>query len=331
MADSVHICAVPICEAAYHGVMQRAFSCIDNCGISARCPGEQVLLYFRQVDSMHATSFGLAGVMGWPVAHSRSPSIHNYWLQQHGLAGAYVLLPVAPGKLHVALPGLAALGFRGCNVTIPHKVDALQLVDALDPVAQRMGALNTIVVQADGSLKGFNNDGFGYIQSLLDAKPDWRADAGPITVLGAGGAARAVVLSLAERGAQEIRLLNRSLDKAQALAAEFGSPIRALPWSERHAALADAALLVNTTNQGMHGTAALDLQLDALPVSALVSDIIYVPLETPLLAAARQRGNTTVNGLGMLLHQARPAFQAWFGVMPEVTPALRRMVEATLA
>jgi shikimate dehydrogenase len=279
---------------------------------------------------MSQSPFGLAGVMGWPVAHSRSPKIHNYWLQKHGLNGPYVLLPVAPGNLKVALPGLAALGFRGCNITIPHKVDALSLVHELDPVARRMGALNTIVVQPDGSLKGFNNDGFGYIQSLLDAKPDWRADAGPITVLGAGGAARAVVLSLAERGATEIRLINRSFEKAQALADEFGGPIKALPWSERHAALAEIALLVNTTNQGMHGTPDLDLQLDALPVSALVSDVIYVPLETPLLAAARKRGNATVNGLGMLLNQARPAFHAWFGVMPEVTPELRQLVEATL-
>jgi len=268
--------------------------------------------------------------MGWPVAHSRSPKIHNYWLQKHGLNGSYVLLPVAPGNLKVALPGLAALGFRGCNITIPHKVDAMDLVHTLDPMAKRMGAINTIVVQEDGSLKGFNNDGYGYIQSLLDAKPDWRADTGPITVLGAGGAARAVVLSLADRGAKEIRLLNRSFDKAQALAEEFGGPVKALPWSERHAALEGVALLVNTTNQGMHGNPDLDLQLDALPVSALVSDVIYVPLETPLLAAARKRGNATVNGLGMLLNQARPAFHAWFGVMPEVTPELRKIIEATL-
>lgn len=279
---------------------------------------------------MSQSPFGLAGVMGWPVAHSRSPKIHNYWLQKHGLNGSYVLLPVAPGNLKVALPGLAALGFRGCNLTIPHKVDAMSLVHALDPMAKRMGAINTIVVQEDGSLKGFNNDGYGYIQSLLDAKPDWRADTGPITVLGAGGAARAVVLSLADRGAKEIRLLNRSFDKAQALADEFGGPVKAMPWSERHAALEGVALLVNTTNQGMHGNPDLDLQLDALPVSALVSDVIYVPLETPLLAAARKRGNATVNGLGMLLNQARPAFQAWFGVLPEVTPELRTMIEATL-
>ena len=279
---------------------------------------------------MSDKTYGLAGVMGWPVAHSRSPRIHNYWIDKHGLNGAYVLLPVAPGTLDIAVPGLAALGFRGCNITLPHKVDAMALMHEVDPMARRMGAMNTIVVQKDGSLKGFNNDGFGYIQSLLDTKPDWRADAGPVTVLGAGGAARAVVLSLADRGAKEIRLINRTFEKAEALAREFGGPIKAYHWEDRHTALADVALLVNTTSQGMHGQEALDLSLNALPTHALVSDVIYVPLETPLLAAARRRGNATVNGLGMLLNQARPAFHAWFGVMPEVTPELRRMVEATL-
>jgi shikimate dehydrogenase len=279
---------------------------------------------------MSSSPFGLAGIVGWPVAHSRSPKLHNYWLEKYGLNGAYVQLPVAPGMLEQAIPGLKALGFRGCNITLPHKVDALKLVDEVDANAKRMGAMNTIVVQPDGSLKGFNNDGFGYIQSLLDAQPDWRADAGPITVLGAGGAARAVVLSLADRGAKEIRLLNRTDAKAEALAAEFGAPVKALPWAERHAALADVALLVNTTSQGMHGNPALELDLNALPKHTLVSDVIYVPLETPLLAAARLRGNPTVNGLGMLLNQARPAFHAWFGVMPELTPELRRAIEATL-
>jgi shikimate dehydrogenase len=279
---------------------------------------------------MSQLPFGLAGVMGWPVSHSRSPKLHNFWLQLHGLTGSYVQLAVAPGKLETALSGLAALGFRGCNVTIPHKVDAMRLMQEVDATAKRIGAINTIVVQPDGSLKGFNNDGFGYIQSLIEAKPDWRADAGPITVLGAGGAARAVVLSLADRGAKEIRLINRTFDKAQALAKEFGGPIKALPWSERHEALADVAMLVNTTNQGMHGNPPLELNLDLLPRHAFVSDTIYVPLETPLLASARLRGNQTVNGLGMLLNQARPAFHAWFGVMPEVTHELRQIIEATL-
>lgn len=268
--------------------------------------------------------------MGWPVAHSRSPLIHNHWLQKYGLMGAYVQLPVTPGTLGAAIPGLKALGFKGCNITIPHKVEAMAFMDEVDSVARRMGAMNTIVVQTDGSLKGYNNDGYGYIQSLLDAQPGWRADTGPITVLGAGGAARAVVLSLADRGATEIRLLNRSPSAAQALADEFGAPIRALPWSERHSALDGAALLVNTTSQGMHGTPALDLDLSALPRSALVSDVVYVPLDTPLLLAAKARGNPVVDGLGMLLNQARPAFEAWFGVLPEITPELRRIVEATL-
>jgi shikimate dehydrogenase len=279
---------------------------------------------------MNPSNYGLAGVMGWPIAHSRSPNIHNHWLGLHRLPGAYLPLAVEPNRLAAALSGLVALGFRGCNITIPHKVDAMRWVHSVDSNAQRVGAINAVVVQADGSLHGYNHDGYGYIQSLLDAKPDWRADAGPVTVLGAGGAARAVVLALADRGAKEIRLVNRSIDKAQALAQEFGAPVRALAWDQRHAALADAALLVNTTSQGMHGTEALDLDLHQLPLHALVSDVIYVPLETPLLAAARRRGNPTVNGLGMLLHQARPAFQSWFGVMPEVTAELRALVEATL-
>jgi shikimate dehydrogenase len=206
----------------------------------------------------------------------------------------------------------------------------MPLMDRVDPLAARIGAINTIVVEADGTLVGYNNDAYGYIQSLLDAQPDWRADAGPITVLGAGGAARAILVALAERGAKEIRLCNRSLDKAQALAAEFGAPIKAVPWEQRADALDGCALLVNTTSLGMKGQEPLELSLEKLPSRALVSDIIYVPLETPLLAAARQRGNPTVNGLGMLLNQARPAFERWFGVMPEITPELRRGIEATL-
>ncbi len=274
--------------------------------------------------------YTLAGVMGWPVAHSRSPAIHNHWIRQHGLNGSYVLLPVQPDRLVDAVRGLRALGFAGCNVTIPHKVAAMALMDRIDPLAARIGAINTIVVEADGTLTGYNNDAYGFIQSLLDAQPDWRADAGPVTVLGAGGAARAILVALAERGAREIRLCNRSLDKAQALAAEFGAPIRALPWDQREDALDGCALLVNSTSLGMKGQDALEISLDRLPKHALVCDAIYIPLETPLLADARARGNATVNGLGMLLNQARPAFQRWFGVTPELTPELRRMIEATL-
>lgn len=277
-----------------------------------------------------ANTFVMAGVMGWPVAHSRSPTIHNHWIRQYGLQGAYGLFPVQPGKLADAIRGLPALGLAGCNVTIPHKVDAMKLMDVVDPLARRMGAINTIVVTPEGALHGFNHDGFGYIQSLRDAKPDWRADAGPATVLGAGGAARAVVLSLLDQGATEIRLINRTRAKAQALADEFGAGVQVFDWSERHEALSGIALLVNTTNQGMHGQPELDLTLERLPQTALVSDAVYIPLETPLLRAARERGNPTVNGLGMLLNQARPAFQSWFGVMPEITPALHQAILATL-
>jgi shikimate dehydrogenase len=267
--------------------------------------------------------------MGWPIAHSRSPIIHNHWIRQYGLQGAYGLFPVQPEKLEDAIRGLSALGMAGCNITIPHKVNAMKLVDVVDPLARRMGAINTIVVTPEGALHGFNNDGYGYIQSLLDAKPDWKANAGPVCVLGAGGAARAVVLSLLDQGATEIRLINRTLGKAQALCDEFGAGIKAIDWSERHEALSGVALLVNTTNQGMHGEPELDLRLDHLPATALVSDAIYIPLETTLLRNARLRGNATVNGLGMLLNQARPAFNVWFGVMPEITPELQQAILAT--
>jgi len=276
-----------------------------------------------------ANTFVMAGVMGWPVAHSRSPIIHNHWIRQYGLQGAYGLFPVQPDRIEDAIRGLRALGLAGCNITIPHKVNAMKLMDVVDPLALRMGAINTIVLTPEGALHGYNNDGFGYIQSLRDAKPDWQANAGPITVLGAGGAARAVVLSLLDQGATEIRLINRTRGKAQALADEFGAAIQVFDWSERNEALSDIALLVNTTNQGMHGQPELDIQLDRLPQSTLVSDAIYIPLETPLLRAARLRGNETVNGLGMLLNQARPAFKAWFGVMPEITPALHQAIMAT--
>jgi len=240
-----------------------------------------------------------------------------------------VQLPVHPDHLATALRALPVLGFAGCNLTIPHKVAAMPLVDRVDPLAQRIGAINTIVVEPDGSLSGRNTDAYGFIQSLRDAKPDWRADAGPALVVGAGGAARAVLAGLMDAGARHIRLTNRSPDKARELAQEFGPMVQAVAWEERHSALDGIALLVNTTNQGMHDQAPLDLSLDALPANALVSDIIYVPLETPLLANARLRGYPTVNGLGMLLNQARPAFQAWFGVLPDITPELLRKVQAT--
>jgi shikimate dehydrogenase len=277
----------------------------------------------------HTDRFLLAGVMGDPVMHSRSPKLHNYWLAKYGLTGAYMPLAIAREHLRAALRALPALGFSGCNLTIPHKEAALKIVDMVDPLARRIGAVNCVVVATDGSLEGQNHDAFGYIESVREAQPGWRADTGPIVVIGAGGGARAVLVGLIDQGAREIRLVNRTLARAEALANELSDSITALSWEERERALEDAAMLINATNQGMVGEPPLDLAIDRLPVSALVSDIVYIPRETALIAAARTRGNPMVNGLGMLLHQARPAFQAWFGIMPEVTPELRAMIEAT--
>jgi shikimate dehydrogenase len=205
----------------------------------------------------------------------------------------------------------------------------MKLMDELTPAARHIAAINTIVVRPDGSLLGANNDGNGYIQSLRDANPAWRGDTGPALVLGAGGAARAIVVGLLEQGVPEVRIANRTAERAQALADAFGPRVKMVSWAERNEAMADVKLLVNTTTQGMQGQPALDLRLDALPLHALVSDIVYTPLQTDLLLRAAARGNPTVNGLGMLLHQARPAFASWFGVMPEVTPALWAKVLAT--
>ena len=281
---------------------------------------------------MENSSFRLAGVIGWPVHHSLSPRMHGYWLREHGIDGAYVPMAVQPGRVEAALRGLVALGFAGCNVTIPHKEAALAAVDHPDPLAARIGAANLIIVRPDGTLAARNEDAPAWLASLRDAVPGWRADGGPAVVLGAGGAARAVLAMLQQEGAPEIRLLNRSADRAHALAAAMNDggavPAAVLPWGERAAALAGAALVVNTTSQGMVGQEPLDLALDELPPGALVSDLIYVPAETRLLAAARARGNPAVNGLGMLLHQAVPAFEAFFGLRPAITPAFRRAMEA---
>ncbi len=273
--------------------------------------------------------FGLAGIIGMPVLHSRSPVIHNFWLSAHGIRGAYVPLTVVPQRLKEALPGLIALGFRGCNVTMPHKQTAMALLDRVNDTAKRIGAVNTIVVEEDGTLSGFNNDGNGFIQSLRDARPDWRGNAGPAFILGAGGASRALVVALLENGATDILITNRTEEKAQAIADEFGPSVKALPWASRNDAMADVALLVNATDRGMLGKPALEVDMAKLPASTLVGDLIYTPLETPFLEQARLRGNLTVNGLGLLLNQARLAFRAWFGVLPDVTPPLLKAIEAT--
>ncbi len=268
----------------------------------------------------------IAGVIGWPVAHSRSLALHGHWLREHGIDGAYVPFAVRPENLGPALRGLAALGFRGANVTLPHKEQALALVDRASDAARRIGAVNTILVEEDGSLSGDNSDAFGFIENLREGARGFSAASGPAVVIGAGGAARAILVALADAGAPEIRLVNRTAARATALAASLGGPVKIVGWNDRAAALDGAALLVNSTTQGMAGHAALDLDLARLPRPALVNDIVYVPAETPLLAAARARGNQVVDGVGMLLHQARPGFRRWFGIEPTVTPALRAAV-----
>ena len=269
-----------------------------------------------------------AGVMGWPVAHSRSPRLHGYWLARYRIDGSYQALAVAPDALAGELAALAGRGFAGVNLTVPHKQAALGLMASLSRAAKAIGAVNTVVVGADGALAGDNSDGFGFLENLRHGAPGWSAAAGPAVVLGAGGAARAVCHALAAAGAPELRLVNRTLERAEALAADLGGPLTVVPWDERSPALDGAALLVNTTTLGMAGQPALDIDLGPLPAGALVNDIVYAPLETRLLAAAAARGNPVVDGLGMLLHQARPGFEAWFGVAPEVTPELRAEVAA---
>lgn len=277
------------------------------------------------------TKFHLAGVMGWPVMHSRSPLMHNYWLEQQGMAGCYVPLAIEPGRLEAALRALHPLNFSGCNVTIPHKQEAMRIVDEVDDVARLIGAVSCVAVRPDGSLFGTNNDWRGFLGNLKDNFPDWRADTGPVTVIGGGGGSRAICHALIHSGAKEIRLVNRTFEKAEAIAAAFGPPIRPLRWEDRHDSLAQAALVVNTTSQGMVGMPPLDLRLDLLPSGALVADIIYTPLESPLLSAARARGNPTLNGLGMLLHQGVPAWRLWFGVEPKVTQELKERMEISIS
>ena len=278
----------------------------------------------------HPTQFLLAGVMGWPVMHSRSPLLHNYWFEKYQLTGRYVPLAIEPKGLATALRALHPLGFAGCNLTIPHKQAAIELVDEVDEVAAKIGAISCVVVRPDGSLAGSNNDCYGFIHNIRQEQPAWRADAGPVAVIGAGGGSRAVCYALTQAGVREIRLINRTFARARAMADKFGAPVTALSWDERAEALAGTTMVVNTTNQGMAGQPALDLRLDRLPLSAVAADLIYIPRETPFLAAARERGNRTVNGLGMLLHQARPAWQAWFGIEPAVTPELRALLENSL-
>lgn len=267
----------------------------------------------------------LAGVIGWPVSHSRSPRLHGFWLDHYGIDGAYLPLPVAPEKLEIALRGLQAAGFRGLNVTIPHKEAALALCDQVDEAARRIGAVNTLVF-TEGEIQGSNSDGFGFLENLKAGCDGQDLGAAAALLLGAGGAARAVAVALLDAGVPELIICNRSQDRAERLAAELGVRARAVAWAGRADALGGVGLLVNSTSLGMTGQPPLELPLERLPATAVVNDLVYSPLETDLLKAARARGCTAVDGLGMLLHQARPGFQAWFGQAPEVTTALREFV-----
>ena len=272
----------------------------------------------------------IAGVMGWPVGHSRSPLLHNFWLARDGIDGAYIPFAVPPDRVEQALRALPALGFAGTNVTIPHKEAVAGAVDETDDIARRIGAVNTVFVRGDGTLAGSNTDAFGFVEALRSRLDGWSAAGIAATVLGAGGAARAIVAALQDEGAAEIRLVNRTAARAEALCERFGDPVVAVGWEEREEALDGAGFLVNTTALGMAGGEPLDIRLDALPPDAVVNDIVYTPLETGLLASARGRGLRAVDGLEMLLHQARPGFAGWYGVEPTVDDALRRHVAADL-
>jgi shikimate dehydrogenase len=268
----------------------------------------------------------VAGIAGWPVGYSRSPRVHAFWLRRYGIDGAYVPLPIRPGQFAVAVHGLAAAGFAGVNVTIPHKLKAFAICDELDDAARRVGAVNTLVF-SDGRIKGSNTDTFGFVANLRDHQID--PAVGPALVLGAGGAARAVISSLTELGAQ-VTIANRSRARAEALAAQFPGS-RIVPWHLRSQVLSDYSLVVNATPLGTSGHDTLELDLESAAPALVVADLVYTPLETALLRAARLHGLRAVDGLGMLLHQARPGFEAWFGVPPIVDEELRQFVAADLA
>lgn len=266
----------------------------------------------------------LAGILGWPVAHSRSPRLHGYWLERHGIDGGYVPLPVRPEDFTTAVRGLMAVGFAGANVTIPHKLAAFAVCDSLDSSAGRAGAVNTLVFRG-GRVHGSNTDGHGFVANL---RAHGVEPGGPALILGAGGSARAIAAVLLEAGAR-VTVCGRTRPRAEALAADLPG-LGVLDWPDREDALGDQALLVNTTPLGMGSNAALAVDLERAPAGLAVADIVYVPLETPLLKAARARGLRAVDGLGMLLHQAVPGFAAWFGIEPVVDADLRGFVAADL-
>jgi shikimate dehydrogenase len=271
-----------------------------------------------------------ACVIGWPVEHSRSPAIHGFWLKRYGIDGAYEKEAVAPEELAAFLGSLKARGYAGANVTLPHKEEALRLAAFADEAARAIGAANTLWLDGEGTLHASNSDAYGFTTNLSAEAPQWNKGRRPVLVLGAGGAARAILHGLIARGASRILLANRTRDRAETLADAFGPTVDVIDWKDRNRPLAGCGLLVNATSLGMTGKGRLDINLEALPSDAVVADIVYSPLETELHAAARARGNRVVDGLGMLLHQAVPGFERWFGVRPEVTAELKAHVAATL-
>ena len=265
----------------------------------------------------------LAGVIGSPVAHSRSPRLFRHWLAQLALSGHYIPMDIRQEDLPEALRTLPKLGFQGINVTLPHKVTVLGLADLVTDRAALIGAANTLTFQKDGKVYADNTDGIGFLASLKAGAPGWRPTEGPATVIGAGGAARAILTALISEGVPEIRLTNRTRDRAEALRSEFGSRIRVIDWVQAGNAIDGSALVVNTSVLGMEGKPEFRIPLDGLAPGMVVTDIVYTPLETTLLKTAREAGCTTVDGLGMLLHQAVPGFERWFGMRPEVDEATR--------
>ena len=268
-------------------------------------------------------------VIGWPIGHSRSPLIHNYWLECHSLPGRYTARAVAPGDLKSFFATFGDAGLLGCNVTVPHKEATAKLVAVEDELTARLGAVNT-VFHGSGGLVGTNTDGYGFITNLQRTVPDLGLEGTRVLVLGAGGAARAVIGALLAAGSGRIEVANRTPSRAREIGLLFGDRVADVAWNDRGTALARCDLLVNTTVLGMNGQPRLDLALDGLPRHAAVADLVYAPLETPLLQSARARGHRTVDGLGMLLYQAQAAFRHWHGVMPEVTAELRGLVERDL-
>lgn len=272
---------------------------------------------------MTAHSIPLAAVIGHPIAHSRSPRLHGYWLGEYGINGHYVPMDVAPEDLEAVIKVMPKMGYVGANVTIPHKEAVMGFVDHLTDSAKAIGAVNTLIFQDDGTVLGDNTDGYGFIENLKQGAPEWKANSGAAMVLGAGGAARAIVFSLLQAGVPKVLISNRTKSRAETLRSDFGERVEVVDWENAAASLVDVVTLVNTTSLGMVGKAPLELSLDALSDQATVTDIVYNPLETDLLVRAREKGCSTVDGLGMLLHQAVPGFEAWFGRRPEVDAGLR--------